>query len=162
MRRIPTAVLLVAAGALLAAGTALADSNGGLAPRSPASPGAEDIRDVYWLLVGIGIFVFAVVAIPLTVFLFRFRSRGRGREVEGPQIRGNSSLELGWTLGAVGIVTVLIAFVFYKLPGIASRLPARFGTQKLWITSPSGALTAKVTSRSSGRRTVSKATTPFG
>ncbi|HSC90079.1 MAG TPA: cytochrome c oxidase subunit II [Gaiellaceae bacterium] len=118
MRRIPTAVLLAAAGALLAAGSALADSNGGFAPRDPASPGAGDIRDVYWLLVAIGSFVFAVVAIPLTIFLFRFRSRGRGREVEGPQIRGNSSLEIGWTLGAVGLVTIVIAFVFYKLPGI--------------------------------------------
>jgi cytochrome c oxidase subunit II len=118
VRRIPTAVLLVAAGALLAAGSALAGSYGGLAPREPASPGADDIRDVYWLLVAIAVFVFAVVAIPLTIFVVRFRSRGRPREVEGPQIRGNSSLEIGWTLGAVGLVTILIAFVFYKLPGI--------------------------------------------
>ena len=120
---------LVALAALALAGGALGadplDSNGGLTPRQPASPEAARIWDVYWLLVAVGVFVFAVVAVPLTIFMIRYRSNGRGREVEGPQIRGNSRLEIGWTLGAVLIVTAIISFVFYKLPGIVDPAEAR-------------------------------------
>jgi cytochrome c oxidase subunit 2 len=119
---------LVALAALALAGSALGadplDSNGGLTPREPASPEAARVMDVYWLLVAVGTFVFAVVAVPLTIFMIRYRSNGRGREVEGPQIRGNSRLEIGWTLGAVLIVTAIISFVFYKLPGIVDPAEA--------------------------------------
>ena len=119
---------LVALAALALAGSALGadplDSNGGLTPRQPASPEAARIWDVYWLLVAVGAFVFAVVAVTLTIFMIRYRSNGRGREVEGPQIRGNSRLEIGWTLGAVLIVTGIISFVFYKLPGIVDPAEA--------------------------------------
>jgi cytochrome c oxidase subunit 2 len=119
---------LVALAALALAGAALGadplDSNAGLTPREPASPEAARVMDVYWLLVAVGTFVFAVVAVPLTIFMIRYRSNGRGREVEGPQIRGNSRLEVGWTLGAVLIVTTIISFVFYKLPGIVDPAEA--------------------------------------
>ena len=122
---------LVTLAALALAGGALGadplDSNGGLTPRQAASPEAARIWDVYWLLVAVGVFVFAVVAVPLAIFMIRYRSNGRGREVEGPQIRGHSRLELGWTLGAVLIVTGIISFVFYSLPGIVDADDARGG-----------------------------------
>lgn len=122
---------LVTLAALALAGGALGadplDSNGGLTPRQAASPEAARIWDVYWLLVAVGVFVFAVVAVPLVIFMIRYRSNGRGREVEGPQIRGHSRLELGWTLGAVLIVTAIVSFVFYSLPGIVDPDDARGG-----------------------------------
>jgi cytochrome c oxidase subunit 2 len=117
VRRFPPLALAAALLVLALAGAAAAD-NAGLTPRDPASPGAERILDAYWLLVGVGAFIFLVVTIPLLTFAFRYRSRGRGREVEGPQVRGNTRLEVGWTLGAVAIVTMIVSFVFYKLPGI--------------------------------------------
>ena len=57
-------------------------------------------------------------------FVVRYRGNGRGREVDGPQVRGNTQLELGWTIGAVLIVTVLAVFTFYKLPGIVDPASA--------------------------------------
>jgi cytochrome c oxidase subunit 2 len=52
------------------------------------------------------------------LFIVRYRSGGRDRTVEGPQVRGNRNLEIGWTVGAVLILVVIAGFVFYKLPGI--------------------------------------------
>jgi cytochrome c oxidase subunit 2 len=127
VRRIPSALLFTVVAALAASGSALAGDNAGFTPRDPASPGAQRILDAYWLLVGVGTLVFLVVAVPLVVFMIRYRSNGRGRDVEGPQIRGNSRLEVGWTLGAVLIVTVVISFVFYKLPGIVDPGEAAAG-----------------------------------
>ena len=58
VRRFATASAVVTLLALVYAGLAAA-GNGGLAPPSPASPNAADIRDIYWLILLItgGIFV---------------------------------------------------------------------------------------------------------
>ncbi|HUK93752.1 MAG TPA: cytochrome c oxidase subunit II [Gaiellaceae bacterium] len=102
---------------LACAGAALA-GNGGLAPPSPASPQASDIRDIYWLILGISIGIFLLVEVTLAVFIVRYRSRGRAREVEGPQIRGHTNLELAWTAGPVVILAVIAGFVFWKAASI--------------------------------------------
>ena len=114
MRRVP----LVASVFVTLAYPALALADAGLTPVDPASPNAEKIADTYWLILGLTTIVFLSVFVPLGYFLVRFRSRGRPREVEGPQIRGHTRLELGWTLGPVLILAVIAAFVFVKLPGI--------------------------------------------
>ena len=63
--------------------------------------------------------------IPLLLFIVRYRSRGRPREVEGPQVRGHTNLELAWTAGPVIILAVIAAFVFWKVSdlGATSGLP---------------------------------------
>jgi cytochrome c oxidase subunit II len=103
--------------------------NGGFAPVEPVSPNAERTEDAYYLISAFAIFVFLVVMVPLTIFLIRFRSRGRARTVEGPQIRGNTSLELAWTVAPILILIVIAAFVFYKLPGITSLTSAEGATE---------------------------------
>ncbi len=60
----------------------------------------------------------------LLLFIVRFRSRGRARHVEGPQIRGNTRLELAWTGLPVVILAVIATFVFIKLPQIDDPSPA--------------------------------------
>ena len=92
--------------------------NGGFGPVDPVSPNGERIEDAYYLIAAFAIFVFLLVTVPLVVFIVRFRSRGRARTVEGPQIRGNTSLELAWTAVPVVILAIVAGFVFYKLPGI--------------------------------------------
>jgi len=114
VRRVSLVAFLLAA--LAFPSGALAGS--GLSPVDPASPNAEKIADIYWLILGLSTIVFLAVFVPLGYFLVRFRSRGRPREVEGPQIRGHTRLELGWTIGPVLILAVIAAFVFVKLPGI--------------------------------------------
>jgi cytochrome c oxidase subunit II len=106
-----------------------AAGNGGFAPVEPVSPNAERTEDAYYLISAFAIFVFLVVALPLTIFVVRFRSRGRARTIEGPQIRGNTSLELAWTAAPILILIVIAGFVFYKLPGITSLTSAEGATE---------------------------------
>ena len=103
--------------------------NGGFAPVEPISPNAERIEDAFYLIAVFAGLVFAIVTVPLAIFIVRYRSRGRARTVEGPQIRGNTSLELAWTVAPVLILTVIAGFVFYKLPGITSLSSAQGATE---------------------------------
>jgi cytochrome c oxidase subunit 2 len=107
----------VALFSLACAGAALA-GNGGIAPPSPASPQAHEIRQIYWLILGITAAIFILVEVTLAIFIVRYRSRGRPREVEGPQIRGHTNLELAWTVGPVVILAVIASFVLYKATSI--------------------------------------------
>jgi cytochrome c oxidase subunit 2 len=113
-RRVFTCVALLA---LVLAGAAAA-GNGGLAPPAPASPGAANIRSIYWLLLGVAAGIFLLVEVSLVVFLVRYRSRGRGREVEGAQIHGHTKLELAWTAVPVLILAAIVGFVFSKIGNI--------------------------------------------
>jgi cytochrome c oxidase subunit 2 len=51
----------------------------------------------------------------LLVFVVKYRSKGRARELEGPQVRGHTNLELAWTAGPVVILAIIAAFVFFKV-----------------------------------------------
>lgn len=110
-------LLLVALIALVLASAAAA-GNGGIAPPDPASPNAANIRDMYWLILGITGGIFVLVESALVLFVVRYRSRGRPREVEGPQIRGHTNLELAWTAGPIVLLAIIAGFVFYKVSGI--------------------------------------------
>jgi cytochrome c oxidase subunit 2 len=111
--------------ALVLAGTAVA-GNGGLAPPSPGSPNAANIRDIYWLILAVSVAIFLLVGGALLVFVIRYRSRGRPRELEGPQIRGHTNLELAWTAAPVVILAIIAGFVFWKVSDInaTSGVPA--------------------------------------
>ena len=145
-RLVLTCVALLA---LALAGAAFA-GNGGLAPQTPASPNEGGIQDVYWLLIGITGGIFVLVEAALVLFLVRYRSRGRPREIEGPQVRGHTNLELAWTVLPVLILAVIAAFVFYKVGGIrnapaasaAARATVRIeGHQFYWeFVYPNGAV----------------------
>jgi cytochrome c oxidase subunit 2 len=113
-RRVFTCIALLA---LVLAGTAAA-GNGGVAPPAPASPGAEHIRQVYWLIFAITAGIFLIVEVTLVLFVVRYRSGGRPREVEGAQIRGHTKLELAWTVGPVLILAVIAGFVFWRISDI--------------------------------------------
>jgi cytochrome c oxidase subunit II len=109
----------------LALAGAASAGNGGLAPPSPASPTARHIRDIYWLILGVTGGIFLLVTVTLIFFVVRYRSRGRPREVEGPQVRGHTNLELAWTAGPVVLLAIIAGFVFWKVSdfGATSGLP---------------------------------------
>jgi cytochrome c oxidase subunit 2 len=124
--------LVVLLGCLLGALNAIptaAAGNGGFAPVEPVSPNAERTEDAYYLIAAFAILVFLMVTVPLVIFIVRFRSRGRARTVEGPQIRGNTSLELAWTAVPVVILVIVAGFIFYKLPGITDLSSAEGATE---------------------------------
>lgn len=110
-------LLLVVAIALVLASAAAA-GNGGIAPPTPASPDAANIRDIYWLILGITGGIFVLVEGALVLSMIKYRSRGRPREVEGPQIRGHTNLELAWTAGPIVLLAIIAGFVFYKVSAI--------------------------------------------
>jgi cytochrome c oxidase subunit II len=146
-----SAFVLVVVLTLALAGAALA-GNGGVAPPAPASPGAQDIRSIYWLILGVTGGIFLLVTVTLVLFMVRYRSRGRPRTVEGPQIRGHTNLELAWTAGPVVILAIIAGFVFWKVSDIGATSasptssPAREviridGHQYYWeFTYPNGAV----------------------
>jgi cytochrome c oxidase subunit II len=111
----------------VATATLLAAS--GLTPVKPESPNAERIADLFWFVTFFAIVVFLVVAIPLVVFVFRYRSRGRSRDEEGPQIVGNTNLEIAWTAVPVVILILIAGFTFYKLPGLSLEAPNELEVQ---------------------------------
>lgn len=102
----------------LALASAAAAGNGGIGPPDPASPGAAHIRDIYWLILSITGGIFVLVEGALILFVIRYRSRGRPREVDGPQIRGHTNLELAWTAGPVVLLAIIAGFVFFKVSSI--------------------------------------------
>ena len=146
-----SAFVLAVTLALVLAGTALA-GNGGVAPPAPASPGAQSIRSIYWLILGVTGAIFLLVTVTLVLFMIRYRSKGRPREEEGPQIRGHTNLELAWTAGPIVILAIIAGFVFWKVSDIGATsgsptsTPARQivridGHQYYWeFTYPNGAV----------------------
>jgi cytochrome c oxidase subunit 2 len=118
VRRLATIVAVVV-GALALAAPALAD-NAGLTPVEPRSPNAEAINDTYYLLLVVTGFVFVLVEGALVLFVVKYRRRQRAVDVEGPQIHGNTRLELLWTVVPVLLVALIVGFVFYKLPEVSA------------------------------------------
>jgi len=92
-----------------------------LLPDSGASPNADDIAELYALILAMGVIVFVGVEGTLVWFLIKFKG-GRGRVAA--QIHGNTRLEIGWTVGAAVILVFITVVTFIKLPGITNPPPS--------------------------------------
>jgi cytochrome c oxidase subunit II len=112
-RRLLALSLLVAAAGLL--GHATGALAGAITPESGGSPNADDISGLYKLALYMGAFVFVAVEVALFYSLIRFRHR-RGRVAA--QIRGNTNLEISWTVAAVVLLLVLTVVTFTQITGI--------------------------------------------
>ncbi len=97
---------------LLTAGPAFADT---FTPESGGSQNANDIDTLYKLTLYIGIVIFLLVWGVLIWSLVKYRAR---RDGVAHQIRGNTPLEIGWTLGAASILVVLVVVTFLYLDDI--------------------------------------------
>jgi cytochrome c oxidase subunit II len=112
-RRLLIAAFSAAAVAILiAAPSAFADA---FTPESGGSPNADDIDTLYKITLYVGIVIFLLVEGTLIWSLVRHRARRDGRAA---QIRGNTPLEVGWTLGAAAILVVLTVVTFLYLDDI--------------------------------------------
>ncbi len=136
--------------AVLATAGVAAAANGGFTPVDAHSPSAHRINETYYLILGFTAAIFLLVEGLLIAFVVKYRSRGRDRTVEGAQVHGHTRLELIWTAVPMLIITVIFAFVFYKLPGIsgppeahaADRLQVRVDAHQFYwqFTYPNGAV----------------------
>jgi cytochrome c oxidase subunit II len=86
-----------------------------ITPQSGGSPNANTISSIYEITLYFALAIFVVVEGALAYALIRYRARRGG---VAAQIRGNTRLEVGWTLGAVGVLVVLAIITFVKLSSI--------------------------------------------
>jgi cytochrome c oxidase subunit 2 len=105
--------LFVVVAALVLAPEASADL---LTPESGPSDNANDIDTLYKITLYIGLIIFLLVESVLVYSLIKFRARRHGPEAA--QIRGNTPLEISWTIGAALILVVVATVTFVFLPGI--------------------------------------------
>jgi cytochrome c oxidase subunit 2 len=130
--------LLALAGVLLLAGLAapgaLAD-NGGFTLIEPASPNAEGIENLFWVVTAFALLIFLLVEVVLVLFVVRYRRRRRDRFEDGANIHGSTQLELMWTAGPVVILALIAGFVFFQLSDISDppRAEAAQGQDELDI-----------------------------
>src|SRR3954447_21111600 len=86
-----------------------------LSPESGGSPKADKIDTLYWIIFILGLIVFVGVMGTLLYSIIKFRAR---KGAVAAQIRGNTRLEIGWTVGAALILVVLAVVTFVFLPSI--------------------------------------------
>jgi cytochrome c oxidase subunit II len=104
---------------LIAPPAALADP---FSPESGGSPNADDIDTLFKITLYVGIVIFLIVEGTLIWALLKYR--GRRAAPEAAQIRGNTPLELGWTVGAALILVVLTVVTFLYLDDIENPPPS--------------------------------------
>jgi cytochrome c oxidase subunit 2 len=85
-------------------------------PESGGSSNADDIDTLYKITLYVAIVIFLIVEGTLIWSLVRYRARRTSPEAA--QIRGNTPLELGWTVAAALILVVLTVVTFLYLPDI--------------------------------------------
>jgi cytochrome c oxidase subunit II len=84
-------------------------------PESGGSPNANEINSLYKVELVIALIIFFAVEGALVYALIRFRKR---KHAVPAQIRGNTRLEYGWTIGAALILVALAVLTFSKLSSI--------------------------------------------
>jgi cytochrome c oxidase subunit II len=91
----------------------------GGSPPGSATASGDAINDVYWVVLAMSAVVFLAVETTLIVFIFRFARRPETPlDAEGPQIHGNTRLEIIWTLIPAVALLGLAIFTFLKVPDV--------------------------------------------
>jgi cytochrome c oxidase subunit 2 len=112
VRLLLTALALALPSSLLFGGVASADF---FTPENGGSPNGDAIDNLYKLLFALGVVVFIAVEGALIYSLFKFKAR---KGTVPAQIRGNTRLEIGWTVGAALILVVIAVVTFVQLDDI--------------------------------------------
>jgi cytochrome c oxidase subunit 2 len=106
------AVVGFSAGAVLAAPA-------GIGPPDAKTPQGDTINEIYWVVFTICAVVFVLVEAALILFIVRFRRRpGVPEHAEGPQIHGNTRLEIIWTLIPALVLAAIAVYVFARTPAV--------------------------------------------
>ncbi len=91
----------------------------GAAPPDSATNSGDAINQVYWVVLGMAAVVFVLVEATLLTFIVRFRRRGGAPgDVEGPQIHGNTRVEIIWTAIPALLLLGLAIFTFLQIPDV--------------------------------------------
>jgi cytochrome c oxidase subunit II len=106
------------------------------------SPNANQIDSLYKIELYIALVIFVAVEGALFYALVRFRRR---KGTVPAQIRGNTRLEVGWTVGAAVILVALAVVTFAKLSSIQN--PPNSGAEGARLASQHDLLVASTTRR---------------
>jgi cytochrome c oxidase subunit 2 len=111
-------------------------------PQSGGSPNANQINSLYKITLYIALVIFVAVEGALLYALVRFRAR---KGAVPAQIRGNTRLEVGWTVAAAVILVALAVVTFAKLSSIQN--PPNSGPEGAALASDSGKIFASTSRR---------------
>jgi cytochrome c oxidase subunit 2 len=111
-------------------------------PQSGGSPNANEIDSLYKITLAVAAVIFILVEGALVYALLRFRAR---KGAVPAQIRGNTRLEVSWTVGAALILVALAVLTFAKLGSIQD--PANSGPGGAAVASDGGRLYASAQRR---------------
>lgn len=106
-------------------------------PQSGGSPNANEIDSLYKITLYVALIIFIGVEGVLGYTLLRFRAR---KGAAAAQIRGNTRLEVGWTVAAGVILLALAVLTFAKLSSIED--PSNSGPNGDRLVGSSGLLYA--------------------
>jgi cytochrome c oxidase subunit II len=106
-------------------------------PQSGGSPNSNQIDSLYKITLVIALVIFALVEAALLYALIRFRAR---KGAVPALIRGNTRLEVGWTVAAAVVLLALAIVTFAKLSSIQN--PANSGPDGDKLASSGGLLFA--------------------
>lgn len=91
-------------------------------PLTPYSDAAENIANLFNVVLALALFVFLFVEGLILFVVFRFRRRAAGGP-EPAQIHGNVPLEISWSIAPAIILAILFFLTFQALQNV-QRLPA--------------------------------------
>jgi cytochrome c oxidase subunit II len=113
-------------------------------PQSGGSPNANEIDSLYKILLVIALVIFCAVTGALIYALVRFRAR---KGATAAQIKGNTRLEVGWTVAAALILVAIAVLTFTKLGAIQNPPNSSASGASLIGESDGGVLYASATRR---------------
>ncbi len=113
-------------------------------PQSGGSPNANQIDSLYKIVLYAALVIFVFVEGALGYALWRFRAR---KGAVAAQIRGNTRLEVGWTVGAAVILLALAVLTFAKLSSIQDPVDSSPEGEHLVSDTQGGHLYASATRR---------------
>jgi cytochrome c oxidase subunit II len=95
---------------------------GGIGPPAPRTDSGKAIDELYWVVFTICAIVFVAVETALVLFIIRFRRRrGTPEDAEGPQIHGNTRLEIIWTIAPALVLAGIAIYTLARIPAVEAK-----------------------------------------
>ncbi len=86
-------------------------------PRGIVTPASEITNDIFHQVVWVSLAIFVIVEVMLLYFVFKYKKR-KGSPEKGPEIHGNTKLEIAWTIGPALIMIWLLIISFNGMQAI--------------------------------------------
>ena len=94
----------------------------GAAPPASATDSGETINDVYKIVLAACSIVFVLIEAALIALIIRYRRQRTAPEnAEGPQVHGNTRIEIIWTVVPAVALLILAIFTFSKVPDVEAN-----------------------------------------